>query len=979
MSRPHLLLIIILSTSTASYAQFGKKFKNLGKNLMDAAQDLDLADNKSNQFEELRKKQLAKDTSYYNFALAQAEKVSFFNSRDDNQGIMLSIAKNYEDENIQKPELLPYEEVFDLNRAGSNVLLVNRRLALWNFTEALTYYLEDDALSYFLFTPSDEVGNIEDLIPKITKDTSQLPDGYAITKTFANLAIFYHSIGHYTFANQLNRSLITYARNTLGGGSIALASVYNNLALIERDLGNYTETEELLKKSEKILQSRKSDSKLDLAVLYNNLAMMYQEIGQYQKAIDQINKALELASGEIRKKGADYSKIQLNKALVLKAQRKYPEAEKILRDLKISKERRLGKRHQDYADIESILAALYMEQGKTENVESLLTHALDIYESKFSNHHPAYTSTLRTLAQYYFLTDNFTKSLQTNEQVKNLIENYFGTQHPDYLKVVEDIAVGQWNLGQIDKSAISFAEVNNLLLNQIDKFFPAMSENEKSKFWSKARPSLMKFFSFVAENHESRPALLSDMYDLHLATKGILLSSTSKVRQVILSSDDESLKSSYIQWTRVKEELATYYTLSKQEIKEQKINLDSLEAVSNNLEKELTRSSNLFAQSTSTRAPKSSDISKSLQQDEVAIEIVRIPKFKRVFETKISYLALVLDSDNKIKAALLENGLEMESKYASAYRKSIQFKLGDQISYQNYWEPIHKLITGKKKLYLSLDGIYNQINVNTLRLPGGSFLSDETLTITVSSTRDIKDIAEQSVPQKEVLMFGFPDYGGSGKVVSLPGTKIELEKIGSIVKQKGLAVHQYMAKEANEKQFKTKADNPEVLHIATHGFFLDDLPESDEVVFGVEIEKARENPLLRSGLMLADAEKTINQLVSREVSSADNGILTAYEAMTLNLDQTKLVILSACETGLGEIKSGEGVYGLQRAFQIAGAETIVMSLWKVDDAATQKLMTYFYTEWLNNGNKLTAFQKAQNKLRQEYKDPYYWGAFVMMN
>jgi CHAT domain-containing protein len=144
------------------------------------------------------------------------------------------------------------------------------------------------------------------------------------------------------------------------------------------------------------------------------------------------------------------------------------------------------------------------------------------------------------------------------------------------------------------------------------------------------------------------------------------------------------------------------------------------------------------------------------------------------------------------------------------------------------------------------------------------------------------------------------------------------------------------------------------------------------------MENAQENPLLRSGLLLANASNTIDGTNSVNLSSNDNGILTAYEVMNMNLDGTDLVILSACETGLGEVKAGEGVYGLQRAFLVAGANALIMSLWKVDDAATQQLMTNFYTNWVKTGNKQKAFKQAQIQLMAKYKEPYYWGAFVMM-
>ena len=174
----------------------------------------------------------------------------------------------------------------------------------------------------------------------------------------------------------------------------------------------------------------------------------------------------------------------------------------------------------------------------------------------------------------------------------------------------------------------------------------------------------------------------------------------------------------------------------------------------------------------------------------------------------------------------------------------------------------------------------------------------------------------------------------------------------------------------------TKAGN-----IATHGFFLSDLPEPKENergFAGMETKKIVENPLLRSGLLFARVKNAFTKGGTATNDNAEDGILTAYEAMSLDLDQTDLVVMSACETGLGVTSNGEGVYGLQRAFQVAGAKSVLMSLWTVSDEATQQLMTMFYENWLGGKSPREAFRMAQLSLREKYPEPYYWGAFVLV-
>jgi CHAT domain-containing protein len=208
-----------------------------------------------------------------------------------------------------------------------------------------------------------------------------------------------------------------------------------------------------------------------------------------------------------------------------------------------------------------------------------------------------------------------------------------------------------------------------------------------------------------------------------------------------------------------------------------------------------------------------------------------------------------------------------------------------------------------------------------------------------------------------------------GGITVLPGTQVEINQIKAMTPNPEI----FMEDLATEKVLK-QIISPMILHIATHGYFLE---EEEGIHSTGESKLYFPSPLLKAGLILAGAENFLQSGVPVN-DEGDDGILTAYEAMNLKLDDTELVVLSACETGLGVVKNGEGVYGLQRAFKMAGARNLIMSLWNVDDAATQELMSTFYAERLNTNDPHIAFRIAQQKIKQKYPHPFYWGAFVLV-
>lgn len=531
-------------------------------------------------------------------------------------------------------------------------------------------------------------------------------------------------------------------------------------------------------------------------------------------------------------------------------------------------------------------------------------------------------------------------------------------------------------------------------IEQINTFFPTMSEIDKSRFWEKIHPRFLRYYNFVLESQTELPYLKKDMFNYHIATKAILLNVTSKVKKEILNSGNTDLINKYNEWLDIKENLSRLYTYNKQELENNEINIDSLENEANIKEKELSKESDLFSRGYQIQQVKYENISDNIENDEACIELIRFPEYDYLKKgDSIYYAGFIVQGSSQKNPEMItfRDGKKMESSIAREYRKKVKQGFEGKEFYEAYWGKIGKFIADKNKLFISPDGIYNQINLNTIRKENGNWLIDDKNIIYLTNSKDLilhkKKKEDEKTSSKAAVLYGDPDYDMNFDwdqmkempLPELPGTKTEIEKVNTLLANAGWKTNSYFQQEATEKSIKTLS-NPNVLHIATHGFFLEDIdPGSEEKVFGIEPSKAAENPLLRSGLMFAGADNTVQSINTKENSEQDDGILNAYEAMMLNLDKTSLVILSACETGLGEIRNGEGVYGLQRAFQMSGTSTIVISLWQVSDEVTQKLMNEFYKFWLNTGDKQEAFTRAQLSIKENYPEPFYWGAFVMVN
>ena len=269
-----------------------------------------------------------------------------------------------------------------------------------------------------------------------------------------------------------------------------------------------------------------------------------------------------------------------------------------------------------------------------------------------------------------------------------------------------------------------------------------------------------------------------------------------------------------------------------------------------------------------------------------------------------------------------------------------------------------------------MDGVFNGVNLGTIKNPNtDKYLFEEQSIIQISSLRDLVNRkSKRDLKLNKSIFIGRPKYFLSNdtetstdrgaSISDLPGTEKEVLAITEKLGNKEVPFENYLGESALENQVKG-LQSPSVLHIATHGFF--DKKNVSEEEF--------DSPLLSSGLLMSGAGD------GQDVDGQD-GILTAFEITGINLTNTELVVLSACESGIGESRDGQGIYGLSRAFFIAGAETVIASLWKVDDDATQKFMDFFYGHWLETYSVPESMDFARDQLKKEYPQPYYWAAFV---
>lgn len=800
--------------------------------------------------------------------------------------------------------------------------------------------------------------------------------------TAKELSSLFIQLGKYSVTKKLLVNLISEYEKLYGANSIRLIDPLVNMGSLTLAEGNYTDAEKIALRVNGVARDVYGEKSTKTAPTQKLLSDIYYTIGDYGKAETFIQRALESQEKQFGRDHVEVAKSLSQLALIKFYKGDNPAVvEKLLLEARDIMGAKLGKENPQYADILKNVAVLNISQKKYDIAFSSLTQAENIWRTKTGSKNNINAASIYSLTgDVYYQIKNFNKAEDFYNQSKDIYERSFNKSHPEYVKVLSKLAKVYYMKKDYKRAKKNIEEALSNYEDFIKRYFPALSEGEKAKYWNTIK-SDFEFYNTLAFGHlDDFKDLSGKVYNYQLLTKALLLSSSIKMKERILNSEDEILKASYNDWMQKKELLTNALSMSTQQLVENGIDPVALGGEVEKLEKQLSEKSELFSQDFENKRITYENVQKSLGKNDIAMEMVRYRYFDHIFTDSVIYVALYLRNDNaRPKSVELPQGLNMETRFFKYYRNSIVGRIADQYSYGVFWEPIQSSIGQYSTLFLSPDGVYNQINLEAIPTPDGKYVIDNSNIVIVSNTKDLylrKIKSRVEGTSNTAAIFGNPTFYASastGNVSALPGTEKEVAQLQVLLNNQGWETSEYTEKAATEEQVK-EVNSPKIFHIATHGFYTPDINTSNLITEN-EAEQA-ENPLLKTGLLLKGAGDLLDK--TKYNYNIENGILTAYEAMNLNLDKTDLVVLSACETGLGEISNGEGVYGLQRAFLVAGAKTLIMSMFKVDDTATQKLILNFYRKWLTTGNLRQSFTEAKKELRTEYPDPIYWGAFMMI-
>lgn len=867
------------------------------------------------------------------------------------------------------------------------------------------------------------------------------PEHDIVASSLESLATLYEAIGDYARAETLLERALAIALK-VGADRPKVAKLYGNIATVYFYRGDYTRAESSVLRALKIYEKMGESQRFEIAKLHNDLGVMYFARGDNTNAKVFLLLALPDLEKTLGPEHPEVAKVFNNLAVLELRERNHAEAESYLRRALAIHQKADPKGHIAAPPLIN-LALLYHDKGDYEQAEALYRRGLVIFEKTLGLEHPEVAMALSKLALLYHARGDYVRAQPALERALAIREKRLTADHPDVAASINELGHLYFARDDYDRAVQFLARGNTVEERSLALILTTGSERQKQLYLNTISNSLHAVVSLhvraLPQNEQAARLALTAILQRKGRALDAMTDQLLALRRHASPQDQELLD----QLTKLRNSAATLQLSNevRSSPEMQRIVAGVARFHIEEKENEISRRSAEFrAQSLPITLEA---VRQAIPAGAALVEICAYEPYDAkaknatVKRGEARYVAYVLRRDEAAprsvelgEAAVIDAEVErLRAALKETRREDVQ-TIARAVD-ERVMRPIRKLLGPARQLLLSPDGTLNLIPFSALVDERGRYLIENYSLTYLTSGRDLLRLQVPTESRSAPVVIANPLYdlragarpGPAGKRANKPASKADANRLSTDFTLKRYGLLPGTAEEANAlakllpqgtqvllQERATEAalkevNRPRVLHVATHGFFLTEQsqvePTNSRLLRGTfdtldtsSLPVRWENPLLRSGLVLAG----VNQGWS---GAGEDGVLTALEVAGLDLWGTKLVVLSACETGLGEVTNGAGIYGLRRALVLAGSETQVMSLWKVSDNGTKDLMTAYYSRLRAGEGRTEALRQVQlamlrGELRpaaatpgarpspratgagapSDYSHPYYWASFI---
>ncbi|MEZ5360581.1 MAG: CHAT domain-containing tetratricopeptide repeat protein [Candidatus Zixiibacteriota bacterium] len=817
------------------------------------------------------------------------------------------------------------------------------------------------------------------------------PEHPNVAVTLFNTGLLYNKMGRFSEAIKCLQTSLEISRKAFGELHQDNAQTLSMIGTLYKDMGRFDEADSMHLQALDILRQTVPEDHPQVALCYIGLANTAGERHDFEKALQYCEKAQAIREHLYGPEGTPVYYTKTTIANILYLMGRYAEAEACYR--------------------------------------SVYDHMLAVGDSI----HPATVNTIEGIGINLYAQGKYREAIDNDIKALAMQEQLFSPTHPESVDALESLGNDYCAIGQYDSALVCFSKLfdnRQIFLNYVFSF---SSENQKL-LWVNYYPLFSKTLFTTALEHDT-PGYRNLVAETILKCKSIVIDVSLSEKTSLLQSDDPEVSALFDSLQSKRTEAANLYLANIESVdegKQEKFN--QLTAEIESLEGQLSEQSQSIRDNVKERNFGISDISNALGESDALWEYFKFEPYdhsivgnRNAHLGAPAYMAMRLDSQGTISlynlgdarpidslVTLIRRKIDASYAYLFSENASVYERELNDVTHELYRlivAPVADANPDDSQIYISPDDMLSLLPFEILTNDNGEYCIERYAISYLGSGRELLRQRPPSDQNASVYVFADPDFDN----IPLTDTATVADNIADIdarIREDRLAmfrssdclntnhrrlsysrneadeirrtlrrtnkfdISEYVGIDAEEARVKSIPDPPFILHISTHGFFCgaDTLTDVRETI----------NPLLRSGLVFAGANVYHDrQIYSDADSYTEDGILTALEASQLNLMNTELVTLSACETGVGGVIGTEGVFGLSRSFRHAGARSLITSLWKVPDEESAELMSLFYSNWLSGQSKRSALRDASLAMMKKARDnrgfahPILWGGFIL--